>query len=65
MAIEQRVAAAPTELPIINVLPLVVEDDASTGVVETGDHVEEYTGTEDDCSGICEELGRVPGNVGG
>lgn len=65
MAIEQRVAAAPTELPIINVLSLVVEDDATIEVGETEDNVEEYTGTKDDCSGICEELGRVPGNVRG
>lgn len=63
---EQRTAAAPTELPIISVLSLPTEDDAINGVCETEeDDTEEYPDVEDRLQDTREELGRVLCGIAG
>lgn len=65
-AMEQRTAAAPTELPIISVLSLPTEDDAINGVCETEeDDTEEYPDVEDGLQDTREELGRVLCGIAG
>lgn len=63
---EQRTAAAPTELPIISVLSLPTEDDAINGVCETEeDDTEEYPDVEDRLPDTREEPGRVLCGIAG
>lgn len=63
---EQRTAAAPTELPIISVLSLPNEDDAFNGICEEErDDTEEYPDVEDKLPGIGEEVGRALCGIGG